>query len=241
MTFGISWLANNSNLALYSESPGMAYLGQPSYYASLDAVKDLYRISCVNQPLVFIEIVNATDCVAIQDVTQVSTGVWEIKVLNCTYSTRLNNAPTKCSPTLHCFAPLSSGSGSSYGLRMWDSSGNITFDSNSGMLIPKQFSDAAAYSGAGEGVSSYSYSGLTRPAFVAHGSGGSGARQQRIGLTSSADSYTYGQVWNSNAAGVLYRVAQVVLHTVVNSSISNPWTMRYSANTILFTDISLYV
>lgn len=248
MTYGAQFLNNGSALILSSQSPGLAYVGQAAYIGSADApgspstakVLGRYRISSVNEPLVFVEM--APDLLfGVYSVTLVGAGIWDI-LLYCSSVAGGNSAtPTARVATVHCFAPLASRVSGGYGFWLFDSDQKCTFDLGAKMIQPRDIAEftAAAPPDGSFDLQSYTMPIMSKPALcgLADGNGTRGiATSPGAGTSTQLD---FAGAWQLRAPRTLDRTQMCVDAQPVDIP-AFPLRMRYRASTVLLIDIVDY-
>jgi hypothetical protein len=245
MSYGIQWVTDAGTLAITENSPGLSYVGQAYFSASVNQSTDYYRINCTNRPICFVELNDTTTAAHITDVSNVAAGIWQITVDNCSVATRMTQPPTKASPVIQCFAsltgPITPAGG--FGLQVFNAAGVCTFDSGAPMIVPKQFIDLPSYnsSGGGEGIQTFSFGALTRPAMCSYYGSGSGSNRIYIAAGNQGTNFTrYRPIFWTNGGNVLSRGAMIISQSYQAMSTASPLSMYYSPETILFVDMANY-
>ena len=248
MTFGIYFENNNDSLILSADSPGLAYVGVAPFIGSADVpgspstakVLGRYRVTSINEPLVFIELVPGV-LFNIYSVALSAVNTWDI-LLYCAASSGGSGAtPAARQATVHCFAPLAGEVSGGYGGWLFDAAGNCTFDAGAKMIMPRAIGDfTAATPPAGSfDLQSYTFPSMARPAVcgLADGSGSRG-----LAVSPGASVSTLMQF----SGAFLFRAPNILDRTqmCVDAQPENipPFAlnMRYRASTALLIDMADY-
>ena len=155
--FGIQWESTAGQLTVSSDQSGLVFVGnavfqntqQADGYTQLGAggaggyqvaAKNPffnYRISnCPNPPTCFIQM-GTPGYFLITGLVQIDATSWQITVAGSNWGSPIGTQY----PVIKCFARLSGGGTSGYGIKLFDASGRRTWDSTENMLVAQQLID----------------------------------------------------------------------------------------------------
>ncbi|OEZ92205.1 hypothetical protein JAB9_47720 [Janthinobacterium sp. HH107] len=248
MKFGIHIENNDGGLILSAESPGLAYIGPAPFIGSADEpgspstakVLGRYRISSINEPLIFIELVPGA-LFNVYSVTLSASNTWDILVYCSDVSGGSGAIPTARVATVHCFAPLVGPVSSGYGFWLFDAAGNCTFDLGAKMIMPRAIGEFPAATPPPDSfdLQSYAIPSMARPAICGLADGVGSRGLVNISGSGTSTELDFSGAFLFRAPSTLDRTQMCVYAEPVDIP---PFAlrMRYRASTVLLIDMADY-